>query len=284
MARQVAVVTDSTSYLPTEMAAEHGIVKVPVQVIISGKCYLEGVDISTEEVAQALREWKPVSTSRPSPAAFAEVYDKLAAEGAEEIVSAHLSSDLSGTYQTALLASKESPVPVRAVDSRSLAMSLGFACISGAEAAEGGGDADVVARTILGRATRSHIYFYVDTLEYLKRGGRMSSTAAAFGGAMRIKPILHLKDGRVEMLEKARTSGKALARLTDLAMSAIHAAGNDVDVAVHHIDALDRADELAWYIGERVPGINIVRSEIGAVVGAHVGPGVVAVVVAPRSW
>ncbi len=282
MVSRVAVVTDSTSYLPNEMAREHHISKVPVQVVVGGKCYREGVDISTEQVAQALRESQVVSTSRPSPADFAAAYNKAADAGSEFVVSAHLSSDLSGTYQTAVLASRDSPIPVRVVDSRSVAMGLGFACLSGADVAEGGGDVETVAATIQGRAERSKVLFYVDTLEYLRRGGRMGRSAAAFGTALRVKPILHLVDGRVELLEKARTSSKALARMTELALADIH--NEYVDIAVQHIDAWDKAQELAAVLSQALPGVNIVFSEVGAVVGAHVGPGMVALVVAPRRW
>ena len=165
MDRHVAVVTDSTSYLPTQWAVDAQIIKVPVGVIVSGQAFREGVDISTAEVARALRDWMPVSTSRPSPVDFMNAYQHAAASGVEHIVSAHLSAELSGTYQTALLAAKESPVPVTVIDSRTLAMGLGFACMTGAELAEAGAEAEEVAAAITSRARRSDTYFYVDSLE-----------------------------------------------------------------------------------------------------------------------
>lgn len=277
---RVAIVTDSTSYLPTELAQQNQITKVPVQVIIAGQPFLEGVDITTGELAAALREWKPVSTSRPSPAAFAQAYQAAADSGAESIVSAHLSSELSGTYQTAVLAARESPIPVRVLDSRTLAMALGFSVLTGAAVAQAGGTADDVADAVLERAARTKLYFYVDTLEYLRRGGRVGSTAAAFGGALRIKPILHVVDGGVQILEKARTANKALARLAELAASA--AGGSEVDIDVSHIDAQERADDLAQVLRQRIGSASVLVGEIGAVVGTHVGPGMVSVVVAPR--
>ena len=112
----------------------------------------------------------------------------------------------------------------------------------------------------------------------------MGKAAAAFGAALRVKPILHVDEGRVQMLEKSRTTSKALTRLKELALESIAACGRDCDVAVQHIDALDRADELADALSQELGGTDIVRVEIGAVVGAHVGPGTVSVVVAPRSW
>ena len=256
MARHVAVVTDSTSYLPTRWALDHQILKVPVQVIVSGKAFREGVDISTAEVAHALREWQAVSTSRPSPGDFAAAYATAAESGVDHIVSVHLSAELSGTYQTALLAAKDSPVPVTVIDSRTLAMGLGFACLTGAELAETGAGVEEIVAAVTARATQSHTYFYVDSLEYLKRGGR---------------------------LEKARTPSKALARLVEISVAAARDAGGDVDIAVQHIDASARADEVAEQLSVHLGGQEIVRIEIGAVVGAHVGPGCVAVTVTPKA-
>ena len=284
MTRHVAVVTDSTSYLPTQWAQDHQILKVPVQVIVSGKAFREGVDISTAEVAHALREWQPVSTSRPSPADFVSAYEQAAASGADHIVSAHLSAELSGTYQTALLAAKEAPIPVTVVDSRTLAMGLGFACITGAELSEAGAEVEEVAAAVTSRARRSSTFFYVDSLEYLKRGGRIGKASAAIGAALRVKPILCVNEGQVELLEKARTPSKALARLLDISVEAATAADGEVDIAVQHIDAAQRADEVAEKLSARLGGQDIIRIEIGAVVGAHVGPGCVAVTIAPRHW
>ncbi|HAM23526.1 MAG TPA: fatty acid-binding protein DegV [Actinobacteria bacterium] len=284
MERHVAVVTDSTSYLPTQWAVDNQITKVPVQVIVSGQAFREGVDISTAEVARALRDWLPVSTSRPSPVDFVNAYEQAAASGVDHIISAHLSAELSGTYQTALLAAKDSPVPVTVIDSRTLAMGLGFACLTGAELAEAGAEAEEVAAAVTSRARRSNTYFYVDSLEYLKRGGRIGKASAAIGAALRVKPILGVRDGRVELLEKARTPSKALARLLEISVAAAKADDGDVDVAVQHIDAPERADEIAEQISVALGGKDIVRIEIGAVVGAHVGPGCVAVTIAPKPW
>lgn len=284
MERHVAVVTDSTSYLPTQWAVDSQITKVPVQVIVSGQAFREGVDISTAEVARALRDWLPVSTSRPSPVDFVNAYEQAAASGVDHIISAHLSAELSGTYQTALLAAKDSPVPVTVIDSRTLAMGLGFACLTGAELAEAGAEAEEVAAAVTSRARRSNTYFYVDSLEYLKRGGRIGKASAAIGAALRVKPILGVRDGRVELLEKARTPSKALARLLEISVAAAKADDGDVDVAVQHIDAPERADEIAEQISVALGGKDIVRIEIGAVVGAHVGPGCVAVTIAPKPW
>jgi DegV family protein with EDD domain len=280
MADRVAVVTDSTAYLPSGVAARHGVTVVPVQVVIGGRAHDEDA-ITPSDVAEALRTWTPVTTSRPSPQAFHDAYEKLAASGVTGIVSVHLSAALSSTLESAQLAARECSVPVDVVDSQSVGMGLGYPVISAAEAAAAGADLVEVARVAHHRAAATREFFYVDTLEYLRRGGRIGTAAALVGSALSVKPLLHVVDGRVETLEKVRTASKALARLEDVAVSA--AGDADVDVAVHHLANPTRAEELATRLGGRIPNVHdVVVSEVGAVVGAHVGPGMLAVVVAPR--
>ena len=198
----VAIVTDSTASLPPEVAAAHGLVVVPLQVVIGATVYDEGADGATPElVAAALREWKPVSTSRPSPAALLEVYEKAAAAGATEIVSVHLSGEMSGTFESAQLAAREASVRVLPVDSRQVGIATGFAALSAAEVVAAGGSADDAAAAADRRAAASVSLFYVDTLEYLRRGGRIGAAAALLGGALAVKPLLQIEDGRVASLE-----------------------------------------------------------------------------------
>lgn len=279
-AGRVAVVTDSTSYLPPGLVGEGALQVVPVQVVVGGQAYDEGVDITPTEVAAALREWQVVTTSRPSPERFAQVYAQAAAAGATGIVSVHLSSDMSGTYDSAVLASRHAQLPTRVVDSRSVGMALGFAVMDGVDAAASGADVDTVAAAAADRARRTSSLFYVDTLDYLRRGGRIGAAQAMLGQALAVKPILTVTDGRVTPLEKVRTATRALARLQDLAVE--RADRRVVDLAVHHLDAADRAEGLADRLAAVLPGSRLVVSEVGAVVGAHVGPGMIAVVVAPR--
>ena len=278
--QRVAVIADSTCYLPAGWAGDLGIDIVPVQVIVAGQPYDETEDVQAQRVADALREWQPVTTSRPSPLRFLQAYTAAQDAGAEAIVVATLSASMSATYESATLAAKECDVPVTVVDSRSIAMGLGFAAASGARAARAGADPERVAAIIEQRALGSSVYFYVDTLEYLRRGGRVSAARAAVGQALQVKPLLQVVDGRVERLEQVRTAGKALARLEDLAVAA--ADGRDVDVAVQHLASPERADALAQRLRDRLPGAEVVEGVVGGVVGAHVGPGMVAVVVAPR--
>jgi DegV family protein with EDD domain len=276
----VAVVTDSTAYLPPELVARHRIGVVPVQVVIGGHSYDEGSGVSSDVVAQALRDWRPVTTSRPSPQGFLEAYAAAAETGADGVVSVHLSGEVSGTVSSAQLAAKESTIPVRVVDSRTLGMAMGYGVVSATEAAEAGAGLDDVAHAAEKRCAATSSFFYVDTLEYLRRGGRIGSTAALVGSALAVKPLLHIVDGRIAPLDKVRTSSRALARLAELAIE--RAGTAEVDMAVHHLASPARADQLASTLRAQVPGLReLVVSEVGAVVGAHVGPGMIAVAVAP---
>jgi len=276
----VALVTDSTAYLTDAVLARYGITIVAVQVVIGGTSHDEGSGVSSESVTEALRDWRPVTTSRPSPQAFLDAYEAAAAAGATGVVSVHLSADMSGTLGSAQLAAADAPIPVRVVDSRTLGMAMGFPVVTGAEVAAGGSDLDAVEAAVTTRCAASSLFFYVDTLEYLRRGGRIGAGAALLGSALAVKPLLEMVDGRIGLLEKVRTSSKALARLEEIACE--RAGSAQVDVAVHHLSSAERAAALADRLHARLPGLReLVVSEVGAVVGAHVGPGMLAVAVVP---
>ncbi len=279
----VAVVTDSTSYLPSVLAAELGIRVVPLHVAIGAKSGTEGIEFSSADVTAALRAHVPVTTSRPSPAEFAAVYQAALAAGAENVVSVHVSATLSGTWDSARLAAQDFGYGVvRVVDSRSAGMALGFAVLAAGRAAASGAGAAEVQDAAVSTVDRTRALFYVDTLEYLRRGGRIGSAAALLGTSLSVKPLLHVEDGRIVLLEKVRTSSKALARLFQLTLDG--ACDGHVDVAVQHLDAPERAEELASQLRAAVPSLGeLYVSEVGAVVGAHLGPGVIATVVVARS-
>ena len=280
----VAIVTDSTAYLPLELVAGHGIRVVPLHVVIGGQQFSEGVDVTTVEVAAALRTFSPVSTSRPSPQQFLEAYEAAAASGADAVVSVHISADMSGTAESAALAASLSPITVEVVDSRSIGMAMGYAVLSAAGAARQGHDAKTVAAIASSRAKAATVIFYVDTLEHLRRGGRIGAASALLGSALAIKPLLALTDGRIKPIEKVRTAARALSRLEELALLAAAAAGDSgVDIAVHHLDSPTRASDLVDRLRTKLSSTTTVALvELGAVVGAHVGPGTIAVAVSPR--
>ncbi|HEX4688033.1 MAG TPA: DegV family protein [Nocardioides sp.] len=284
MPGKAVVVTDSTASLPPEVLDRRGIVVVPLQVVIGATVYDEGPGGATPEmVAQALKDFRPVSTSRPSPAFLTEVYAQAAADGAEEILSIHLSAEMSGTHESALLAARDAPVPVTVVDSRQVGVATGYAALSAVDVLDAGGSVADAAGAARARAEASTALFYVDTLEYLRRGGRIGAAAALFGGALSVKPLLRIDEGRVVNLDRVRTAARALSRMEDLIVEA--AGSRRVDLCVSHLANPDRAGELAGRLAERLAenleGREVWCGELGAVLGAHVGPGMVAVCLAP---
>jgi DegV family protein with EDD domain len=280
MSARVHVVTDSTAGLSTHEVLRFPLTVVPVQVVIGGTSYDDGAT-SADAVAEALKTFTPVSTSRPAPQTFAEAYAACAAAGAESVVSIHLSGDMSGTVEAAMIGAKESPIPVRVIDSRSIAMGLGFPVLAAAACAAAGEDQTAVEAAARVRMSSISAYFYVDTLEYLRRGGRIGATQALLGTALAVKPLLTISSGRIVPLEKVRTSSRAIARLADIAVQ--RAGTGPVQVAVHHLANLEKAHTLADGLSERLPQADeIVLREVGAVIGAHVGPGLLAVVIAPQ--
>lgn len=276
------VVTDSTASLPPEVAQAWSVVVVPLQLVVGDRTLDEDPKGSANTVTAALRQREQVSTSRPNPDVMLAAYERAAADGATEIVSVHLSSKLSGTYESAELAARRSPVPVRTVDTGQLGMGTGFAVLAAARAVAAGGDAaaaETAAHTCA-EATRS--LFYVDTLEHLRRGGRIGAAQALLGSVLAVKPLLTISDGTVVPLDKARTSTRALQRLVELSVEAAQSLGGPVDVAVQHLASRQRAADIAERLHERLQLDEVGISEVGGVLGAHVGPGMVAVVIAPR--
>lgn len=283
----VAVLTDSTACLDPERAAELGVHVVPLHVVVGRRSYAEGVDITSAEVADLLRRGKEkVSTSRPAPGELVERYRRFREDtGCEVIVSLHLSGQVSGTVEAARLAAAavRDEVRVEVVDTRVLGMALGYAACSAAGVAATGASPEEVVAAARERASATSTLFYLDSLEHLRRGGRVGTAAALLGSALAIKPLLTLRDGQVEMLERVRTRTRALARLEERCTELVgESGGGEVDVAVHHLGWPERAEALRDRLVKALPEANVDLVELGAVVAVHTGPGTLAVVVAPR--
>jgi len=301
----VAVVTDSTSSLTPAVADQAGVVVVPLQVIVDGRSRLESFrpgagTLTPGAVAAALREGRTVSTSRPAPEAFSSAYAAAAERGASAIVSVHLSGAISGTCDAAELAARTASIPVCVVDSRTVASGCGFAALAAAAAAADGATADEVAEVARRRSEATVTYFCVESLEYLRRGGRIGAAQALLGSALAVKPLLSVLGGQITPHERVRTMSRALARLEELAIEALGAQDRGVhdrgaygstvepseveaDVAVLHLDNRSAADRLARSLKARGSGVGSVTvSEVSAVLGVHCGPGTVGVVVSPR--
>lgn len=280
----VAVVTDSTAYLPEAAAARLGIRVIPLHVNLGGTSYLDGVDLGPSELAKAMAAHTSVSTSRATPTEIGDAYRAALSAGADGVVGVHLSRELSGTWEAARLAAESlgGAGVARVVDSRSAAMGLGFAVLAAAVAAGDGASLAEVEHVAVTTAARTKTFFSVPTLEYLRRGGRIGATAALVGTALAVKPVLHVADGQIVPLEKVRTSSRALARLVELAAQV--AGDVPASVAVHHLAAPERAAALTSRLQQRLPRLTeCVTCELGAVLGAHTGPGVFGVVVLPEA-
>jgi DegV family protein with EDD domain len=279
---RVAVVTDSTADLPAGRAATLGVHVVPLRVLIGARSLVDGAEITPSDVARALREKKQVTTSRPAPSEFAAEFQRRLDAGAETVVCINISAALSGTWEAATLAAQDFPHGVvRVVDSRSTAAGLGYAVAAAARVAADGGSAARVQEAAIETIDRTRTLFYVDTLEYLRRGGRIGSASALLATSLSIKPLLQMAEGQIVALEKVRTASKAMARL--VALAAATAGEGAVDITVHHLAASQRAAVIAAQLAEQLPAAETVRvAELGAVIAAHLGPGVIGAVVSRR--
>ncbi len=275
----VHVVTDSTASLPP---GDHpSLSVVPLQVLVGDETFLEGVDMSPDDVAARIGSGQRVTTSQPTPHALVRAYEEAARSGARSVVSIHLSGDLSGTVHAAALAATRSPIPVRVVDSRTVAMGLGFAALAAADAAAAGATIDEVARRAIGVADSSRAIFMVDSLEHLRRGGRLGAAAAALGTVLGVRPLLAVRDGRIEVIQKVRTRTAAVERLVHVAVESVERRA-EPELAVHFLGDDDAAREVAERLLDAT-GVQAAVTPVSAVVGAHAGPGVLAIVVADRA-
>lgn len=277
----VVVVTDSSSCLPATLAVERGISVVPLHVLVNGLDHREGVD----EIPEHSTSGNPVTTAGASPGELTEVYTAaLERSGGDGVVALHISRGLSSTWEAARQAADQVGTAIRVVDSSSAGMGLGFAVLAAAESAARGADVDAVYHDAVTASTMSRCFIVVDRLDHLRRGGRIGTAAALLGTALAMKPVLHISGGALVLREKTRTSSKALNKLVDAAVAAVSEVGDDsgVALAVHHMQCAERADEVAAMLASRIPrSTSIDVYPFGAVLGAHVGPGAVGVVVAP---
>jgi DegV family protein with EDD domain len=272
-------VTDSTSSIPATLAAQWGITVVPTQIRI-GEYVRSEHNVPTDVLVRALEGNMDVTTSAPDPAGFRWAYEDLAARGADEVVSVHISSRQSETYEIARQAAAQSRVPVHVVDSGTTGMSLGYAVLAAARVAGAGGGPRRVMDALAKRLEGSAELIYVDTLEYLRRGGRIGAAAAMLGSALSLKPLLTMINGQVAPLARAVGTERALRKLVDTAVE--RANGKVVDIAIEHFGAEARAGRLATRVKARLPEAReITFTEVSSTIGVHVGPGAVGITVSP---
>ena len=267
----VKIVTDSTADLPDELVKEMGITVVPVYVRFGEEVLRDRVDISEDEFYERLTH-DPVhpNTTQPTPQDFVDVYQKLV-QGADGIVSIHLTGKLSGTCNSALMAretvGKECPIEV--VDSETLSMALGLVVIAAATAAKAGESMDKIVEAAKQAMPKIRLLFLLDTLEYLKKGGRIGKAKALLGSILSVKPMLAVKDGELVPAGQARTRAKGMDKLFEFVQSA----ANIQDLAVVYNTTPDEAQTLAERIGSVFDKEKIRMSRVGPALGVHGGPG-----------
>ena len=270
---RVAVVTDNSAGIPLDLAVELGIEVVPVDVIVGGETLPLGESM---DITQLMLEGKKVTTSRPTPEAFDQVFQALAVRGYDQILVTTLSAKLSGTFDSAVIASKDSSIPVNVLDSGSVGLGLGFPVLNAARAAKSGAELAEVLEVLESGIKSSQVFFYVNTLEYLKRGGRVSPTSALLGTALAVKPIMTILDGEIVLKEKVRTQARALTELVHLAVE--HAKSlESAHVGLQYFGDRTLVDQCALMVAEQFPSVGLLITEVSPVVGVHAGPGLVGI-------
>jgi DegV family protein with EDD domain len=271
-AKRVAVVTDSTADLAPDLVEQRGIEVVPLTVVLDGRDYLDGVDITADDFyARLAASDGGASTSQPSPGRFAEVYERLLADH-DEVVSLHISAQLSGTFEAATQgAALVDAARVRVVDSRMVSMPLALLVLAASAMAAQGATAEAIAERIAPLQAGMRVYFVVATLEYLRRGGRIGRASALVGSVLQVKPVLTITDGQVAPLERVRTQERALTRVIEL----VNAMDGPVCALIGHAAAADAAERIARTLEPHAE--SLIVSPLGPVVGAHAGPGTVGV-------
>jgi DegV family protein with EDD domain len=282
---RTAVVTDSAAALPADWASGltggGRLTVIPMPVMVGDEIYGEGEDDISETIALALASGTSVKTSRPSPGQFEQAYLAAQRRGFDAVVSVHISGGLSGTADAARLAAGRVGIPVEVVDSGTVGMALGMAVQEAARVAGEGADAAAVAAAAASQAARTKVYFYVPSLEQLRRGGRIGAAASLWGTMLAIKPILGVDGGKIVPLEKVRSAVRAVARLEEMvAADASARTAADVCLAVHHFGNPAEAKGLAKRLAAALPQCAPAQiSSLPAVLAAHAGLGVLAVIV-----
>jgi len=278
---RTALVTDSTANLSADWLRDHGVSVIPLYVHLDGKTYWDGMDIQAAtlyERMQAAREFP--TTSQPSVGDFLALYRSLS-QDADAIISIHISSGISGTVASAqaarqqLLSELEDPPDIYVMDSCITAGGLGLLVSAAARSIASGLPAEQVAREVTDLASRVFTVFAVDTLEYLHKGGRIGGATALVGSALQIKPILYFRDGRIDVLEKVRTTRRAKQRLLEIV--AERAGGKPVHAAVMHAQAAAEAERICQHLRDNFDPRELLTLELSPVIGSHVGPGTVGV-------
>lgn len=276
---QVKIVTDSTADIPASLVAELDITVVPLKVHFQKDTFLDGVTIKPNDFYQKLLAAETLpTTSQPSPVDFVETYKKIGAGQDVQIISIHLSAALSGTVQSANLAQSmlEEKVDVTVIDSKKASYAIGLIVVEVAKAAKEGKSKEECLMLANHLVKNSVVYFLVDSLTYLQKGGRIGKASALLGSLLNIKPILSLDEqGEVYAIDKVRGSKKALARIIQLLKE--FSGEKQIHLGLSHATALEEATEIAQTLREEFNVSSEVITDIGPVIGTHVGPKTIAI-------
>lgn len=275
----VQILADSASDLTQEHYDTYNIQMVPLTVHLDGDDFLDGIDMQPKQVYDSMRAGSSPKTSQVSPQAFYNLFSTYAKEGTP-LVYVAFSSELSGTYQTAKMMEQEvkeqfPEAVLHVIDSKCASIGYGLVILHIAQLAQDGASVDEIVEQAQEHATHMEHIFTVDDLEYLYRGGRVSKTAAFVGSLLKIKPILHVEDGKLIPLEKIRGSKRVLSRMVAL----MEERGIDIEqqtIGISHGDDLEKAEALAAKIKEQWNPKEIIIEYVGSVIGAHSGPGTLA--------
>lgn len=280
---KIKIVTDSTADLPKGLAEQLEITVVPLKVHFGEEEYLDWVDLSSEAFYEKLKSSEIMPrTSQPSPADFEAIFKDLSQDGST-IISIHISSHLSGTYQSAIIAkSMLEDVDVEVVDSRNTSMALGIVVLEAARAAKAGKSKEEILSQVYDDIGRVRVYFGVETLEYLHKNGRIGKAAALLGGLLSVKPLLTLQDGIIVPKEKVRGRAKLMERLASLYKEE-YGADLKGKMVIMHGDAPQEAQKLKERLEKEYKNVSeILVTPLGSVVGTHTGPGVLALTLLPE--
>jgi DegV family protein with EDD domain len=275
---KVAVVTDSTAYLPEETVSAYGITVVPLVVIWGEETLLDNIDIGPDEFYQRLSTADIMpSTSQATIQAFADVFQKLHAEGFD-ILTVVISSALSGTLDSAIQAKKLVPdANIALVDSQFASLPLAYMALAAARAAKRGATLEECTKIVESVREHTQVFFAVDTLEFLHRGGRIGGASRFLGTALGLKPILYLEEGKVEALEKVRTSKRAHGRLVELVAAGVEGSSPINFVGVVHAASEETATKLLKEVEGKFNPNELMLAGISPVLGTHTGPGTIGI-------
>ncbi len=285
---KIAVITDSNSGITQQQAEELGVFVLPMPFMIDGEEYFEGINLSVEEFFEKLKSDREISTSQPTPESVMSLWDKLLKDGYDEIVHIPMSSGLSSSCQTAIVLADDYDGKVQVVNNQRISVTQRQSVLDAVHLAEAGKSAAEIKEILEREKLEASIYIMLDTLTYLKRGGRITPAAAALGNLLRLKPVLQIQGEKLDAFAKARTVKQAKAIMIDAMKKDFHERfhdneNGDMALEIAHTENLEAANELKKELKEIFPGVDIYVDHLSLSVSCHIGPGSLAIACAKKA-